>query len=207
MIDLVGALLRSLLFLLWYLKTKKEEKAISKNLDNKNRPLANEDIKAEFVLVIGEDGQNFGQMRLEDALKAANERELDLVCVAPNAKVPVCRFTDYQKFCYDMQRRAKESKKNQKIVVVKELRVTPVIGENDFAVKVKNCREFLADGHKVKITLYYPRGKRRLLQMESSSKVLDRFVEELDDVATVEATTKVEGRVTAVSFGPKKIKK
>lgn len=203
----MGALLRSLLFLLWYLKFAKEERAISKNLDNKNRPLANEEIKAEFVLVIGEDGQNFGQMRLEEAIKAANERELDLVCVAPNAKVPVCRFTDYQKFCYDMQRRAKESKKNQKIVVVKELRVTPVIGDNDFAVKVKNCREFLAAGNKVKITLFYPRGKRRLLQMDSSSKVLDRFTEALEDISTVDATTKVEGRVTSVSLSPKKIKK
>ena len=146
-------------------------------------------------------------MRLEEAIKVANERELDLVCVAPNAKVPVCRFMDYQKYCYDMQRRAKESKKNQKIVVVKELRVTPVIGENDFAVKVKNCREFLTDGHKVKITLFYPRGKRRLLQMDSSSKVLDRFVEALEDISQVEATTKVEGRVTSVSLSPKKIKK
>ncbi len=207
MIDLVGALLRSLLFLLWYQRLNKEEKGISKNLNNKNRPLANDEIKAEFVLVIGEDGQNFGQMRLEEAIQAANEHELDLVCVAPNAKVPVCRFADYQKFCYDLQRRAKESKKNQKIVVVKELRVTPVIGDNDFAVKVKNCREFLAEDHKVKITLYYPKGKRRLLQMESSSKILDRFVEVLEDVAVVEATTKTDGRVTSVTLGPKKIKK
>lgn len=146
-------------------------------------------------------------MSLQDAIKAANERELDLVCVAPNAKIPVCRFMDYQKYCYDMSRRAKENKKNQKIVVVKELRVTPVIGDNDFETKIKNCREFLAAGHKVKITLYYPRGKRRLLQMESSSKILDKFVEALEDVAAVDSTTVVEGRTTAIQLSAKKIKK
>ena len=181
--------------------------SISKNLDNRNRPLANEDIEAEVVLVIGDDGQNHGQMALEDAIKMSNERELDLVCVAPNAKIPVCRFMDYQKYCYDMSRRAKESKKNQKIVVVKEIRLSPVVGDNDFAVKVKNCLEFLEAGHKVKVNLFYPKGKRRLLQMESSSKILDKFVEALGENATVEATTVVDGRTTAIQFGPKKNKK
>ena len=108
---------------------------------------------------------------------------------------------------YKEEGRAKEIKKNQKIVVVKELRVTPVIGDNDFETKIKNCREFLAAGHKVKITLYYPRGKRRLLQMESSSKILDKFVEALDDVAAVDSTTVVEGRTTAIQLSAKKIKK
>ena len=189
------------------LNTIKEGKVISKNLDNRNRPLANEDIEAEVVLVIGDDGQNHGQMALSDAIKMANERELDLVCVAPNAKVPVCRFMDYQKYCYEMSRRAKESKKNQKIVVVKEIRLSPVVGDNDFAVKVKNCLEFLEAGHKVKVNLFYPKGKRRLLQMDSSAKILDKFVEAVGEKATVEATTVVDGRTTAIQFGPKKNKK
>ena len=146
-------------------------------------------------------------MALEDAIKMANERELDLVCVAPNAKVPVCRFMDYQKYCYDMSRRAKESKKNQKIVVVKEIRLSPVVGENDFAVKVKNCLEFLEAGHKVKVNLFYPKGKKRLLQMDASSKILDKFAEALGDKAIVESTTVVDGRTTAILFGPKKNKK
>lgn len=189
------------------LNTTKEEKNISKNLDNKNRPLANRDIEAEFVLVIDAEGQNLGQMALEDAIMKAREQDLDLVCVAPNAKVPVCRFLDYQKYIYTLTRRAKESKKNQKIVVVKEIRLSPVVGDNDFAVKVKNCLEFLEAGHKVKVNLFYPKGKRRLLQMESSSKILDKFAEALGDKAVVEATTVVDGKTTAIQFGPKKNKK
>ena len=156
------------------------------------------------MLVINQDGVNIGVMKTVDAIKAADEVDLDLVCVAPNAKVPVCRFMDYQKYCYDMSRRAKESKKNQKIVVVKEIRLSPVVGDNDFAVKVKNCKEFLEAGHKVKVNLFYPKGKRRLLQMDSSAKILDKFVEALGDDATVEATTVVDGRTTAIQFGPKK---
>lgn len=183
----------------------KEGKTISKELD-KNKPLANYDIPASVVLVIDANGENKGEIKLEDAIRAANAEDLDLVCVAPNAKVPVCRFMDYRKYCYDMQRKAKENKKNQKIVVVKEIRVTPVIGNNDFDVKIKNCREFLGEGSKVKICLFYPRGKRRLLQMDSSVRVLDRFAETLADIANVEATTMNGDKKTAILLSPKKTK-
>ena len=169
--------------------------------------MANHDIEAEVVLVIGDDNQNLGEMPLEEAIKMANERELDLVCVAPNAKVPVCRFMDYKKYLYDLTRRIKDNRKNQKIVVVKEIRLSPVVGDNDFAVKVKNCLEFLEAGHKVKVNLFYPKGKKRLLQLESSSKILDKFVEALGEKAIVEATTVVDGRTTAIQVGPKKNKK
>lgn len=157
-------------------------------------------------MVIDDNGENKGQMKLEDAIRAAKEKELDLVCVAPNAKIPVCRYMDYRKYCYDMQRRAKENKKNQKMIVVKEIRVTPVIGNNDFDVKVKNCREFLADDCKVKISLYYPRGKKRLLQMDSSTKILERFVEALSDVAVVESTTMQGDKQTGILLTTKKTK-
>jgi len=183
----------------------KEGKSISKEVD-KNKPLANYDIPATTVLVIDANGENKGEMKLEDAIRAANSEDLDLVCVAPNAKVPVCRFMDYRKYCYDMQRKAKENKKNQKMIVVKEIRVTPVIGNNDFDVKVKNCKEFLADDCKVKITLFYPKGKRRLLQMDSSIKVLERFAEALADVATVESTTSVGDKKTGIVLVAKKSK-
>ena len=148
-------------------------------------------------MVIDDNGENKGQMKLEDAIRAAKEKELDLVCVAPNAKIPVCRYMDYRKYCYDMQRRAKENKKNQKMIVVKEIRVTPVI---------KNCREFLADDCKVKISLYYPRGKKRLLQMDSSTKILERFVEALSDVAVVESTTMQGDKKTGILLTTKKTK-
>lgn len=160
----------------------------------------------ETVLVIDENGENRGAMKLEDAISAAKEKELDLVCVAPNAKVPVCRFMDYRKYLYDMQRRAKENKKNQKMIVIKEIRVTPVIGNNDFEIKVKNCRDFLADDCKVKISLFYPRGKKRLLQMDSSTKILERFAEALSDVATVESTTMQGDKKTGILLVTKKTK-
>ena len=158
------------------------------------------------MLVIDQNGENKGEMKLDDAVRAAQLEELDLVCVAPNAKTPVCRFMDYRKYCYDMQRKAKENKKNQKMVVVKEVRVTPVIGDNDFAVKVKNCKEFLADDCRVKVYLYYPKGKKRLLQMESSAKVLDKFVEALADIASVESTIMNGDKKTGYVLAPKKIK-
>lgn len=198
-----GCVLHSLFFC--YDLLIKEGKTISKELD-KNKPLANYDIPASVVLVIDANGENKGEIKLEDAIRAANAEDLDLVCVAPNAKVPVCRFMDYRKYCYDMQRKAKENKKNQKIVVVKEIRVTPVIGNNDFDVKIKNCREFLGEGSKVKICLFYPRGKRRLLQMDSSVRVLDRFAETLADIANVEATTMNGDKKTAILLSPKKTK-
>lgn len=197
-------LLFCVFLLLWWL-TYKEVKNISKELD-KNKPLANYDIHVETVLVIDENGENRGAMKLEDAISAAKEKELDLVCVAPNAKVPVCRFMDYRKYLYDMQRRAKENKKNQKMIVIKEIRVTPVIGNNDFEIKVKNCRDFLADDCKVKISLFYPRGKKRLLQMDSSTKILERFAEALSDVATVESTTMQGDKKTGILLVTKKTK-
>ena len=183
----------------------RREKIISKELD-KNKPLANFNIPSSRVLVIDANGNKLGEMNLEDAVKAAQAEDLDLVCVAPNAKVPVCRFMDYRKYCYDMQRRAKENKKNQKMIVVKEVRVSPVIGENDFAVKVKNCKDFLADDCKVKVFLYYPKGKRRLLQMDSAFKILDKIVEALADVAVVESTISTGDKKTGVVLGPKKSK-
>lgn len=197
-------LLFCVFLLLWWL-TYKEVKNISKELD-KNKPLANYDINVETVLVIDDNGENRGAMKLEDAISAAKEKELDLVCVAPNAKVPVCRFMDYRKYLYDMQRRAKENKKNQKMIIIKEIRVTPVIGNNDFEIKVKNCRDFLADDCKVKISLFYPRGKKRLLQMDSSTKILERFAEALSDVATVESTTMQGDKKTGILLVTKKTK-
>ena len=158
------------------------------------------------MFVIDTEGKALGQMKLEEAIQEARNQELDLVCVSPQAKIPVCRFMDYSKYRYDQIKKAREAKKNQKVVVVKEMRVSPVIGTNDFDVKLKNGREFLADGHKLKINLYYPKGKRRLLQMESSSTILDKFVQALEDVATVESTTKVDGRLMSVLLVQKKQK-
>ena len=145
-------------------------------------------------------------MKTQDAIKAADEAGFDLVCVAPQAKTPVCRYMDYKKYIFTINKRGKEGRKNQKVTVVKEIRVSPVIGGNDFTTKVKNCREFLADGDKVKVYLFFPKGKKRLLHSEESSKILDRFVEALSDVAVVESTITNEGKTTAVVLTMKKTK-
>ena len=192
--------------LLWYVNLLKEVKYISNYVDRKADALINENIPAAEVLVIDTEGKSLGQMPLEEACTLARNQDLDLVCVAPQAKVPVCRFMDYSKYRYDLQKKSRDAKKNQKVVVVKEMRVSPVIGTNDFEVKLKNGREFLADGHKLKINLYYPKGKRRLLKLDSSSTILDKFVEALAECATVESTTKVDGKVMSVLLVPKKQK-
>lgn len=180
---------------------------ISKNLERKNEALVNENIKAERVLAINAEGQSLGEMDLQEAIHLASEQNLDLVCVAPNAKVPVCRFIDYSKYRYDMQRKSREAKKNQKVVTIKEVRLTPVIGNNDFETKLKNGREFLNSGNKLKVTLYYPKGKKRMIQFESSKLVLDRFVNALDEISTVEGRTAVEGKNMSVILAPKNKKK
>lgn len=198
--------MRSLFFCYDMLNFKREVKYISNNFDRKFEGLVNETIQASEVLVIDTEGKSLGQMKLEEAIQAARSQELDLVCVSPQAKVPVCRFMDYRKYRYDQQRKSRDAKKNQKVVVVKEMRVSPVIGTNDFEVKLKNGREFLNDGNKLKINLFYPKGKRRLLQLDNSSSILDKFVEALEDVATVESTTKVDGRVMSVLLVQKKQK-
>ena len=158
------------------------------------------------MLVIDQNNVNLGVMKTADAIKAADAVDLELVCVAPQAKVPVCRFMDFKKYLFELDKRGKDSRKNQKVTVIKEIRISPVIGGNDFATKVKTCREFLADGAKVKINLYYPKGKRRLLQLDSSAKILDRFVEALSDIAVVDSTITNEGRTTAVVLAMKKTK-
>lgn len=180
---------------------------ISKNLERKNDALVNENIKAERVLAINAEGQALGEMDLNEAIRLASEQNLDLVCVAPNAKVPVCRFLDYSKYRYDLQRKSREAKKNQKVVTLKEVRLSPVIGNNDFETKLKNGREFLNNGNKLKVTLFYPKGKKRMIQFESSGLVLEKFVNALDDIATVEGRTAVEGKNMSVILAPKNKKK
>ena len=176
---------------------------ISKNLERKSDALVNENIKASRVLAINAEGEALGEMDLDEAIRLASEQNLDLVCVAPNAKVPVCRFIDYSKYRYDMQRKSREAKKNQKVVTIKEVRLSPVIGSNDFETKLKNGREFLNDGNKLKVTLYYPKGKKRMMQFDSSKDVLDRFVNALSEISTIEGGTAVEGKNMSIILGPK----
>ncbi|HPX84852.1 MAG TPA: translation initiation factor IF-3 [Bacilli bacterium] len=166
--------------------------------------LVNENIMAPEVLVINEKGEQVGVKRIEEARKLAKSVELDLVCVAPNANPPVCRFLDYSKFRYEQQKRARESKKNQKMVTVKEIWLTPVISVNDFETKLRTGRKFLQDGDKLKVTLRFNRRVRMLSSDIDSQKNLDKFVEMTQDIATVESKPSLEGKSISLILVPKK---
>lgn len=177
---------------------------ISKNLDRKNDALVNENIKSISVLVIDESGNSLGEHKTADAIKMAETRNFDLVCVAPNAKVPVCRFMDYSKYRYEMQRKAREAKKNQKIVLVKEIRLTPVISGNDFETKLRNGIKFLKEGNKVKVTLTFNRRARMLNMGNPDFSILEKYIERTAEIATIESKPTLEGRNMSMILVPKK---
>ena len=131
-------------------------------------------------------------MSLRDALRIAGEQQLDLVEVAPTAKPPVCRIMDFGKYRYEQQKRDKEAKKKQKVVEVKEVRLSPNIEGNDLNTKVNNARKFITKGNKVKVTLRF-RG-REMAHAQTSKHILDDFAKMLEDIAVVEKPAKMEGR-------------
>lgn len=154
--------------------------------------MINEQIRDKEVRLIGEDGEQLGIMSAKEAQKLAEEAGLDLVKIAPTAKPPVCKIVDYGKYKYEQTRKEKEAKKKQKVIDVKEIRLSPNIDTNDLNTKVNAARKFLSKGDKVKVTLRF-RG-REMAHMNSSKHILDDFAEELKDVAVVEKAPKVEGR-------------
>ena len=154
--------------------------------------MINEQIRDKEVRLIGEAGQQLGIMSAKDALQLAEEAGFDLVKIAPTANPPVCKIIDYGKFRYEQARKEKEAKKKQKIVEIKEIRLSPNIDTNDLNTKVGAARKFISKGDKVKVTLRF-RG-REMAHMNNSKHILDDFAESLSDVATVEKAPKVEGR-------------
>ncbi|MBS5129000.1 MAG: translation initiation factor IF-3 [Lachnospiraceae bacterium] len=154
--------------------------------------MINEQIRDKEVRLIGENGDQLGIMSAREAMKLAQEAELDLVKIAPTAKPPVCKIIDYGKYRYEQARKEKEAKKKQKTVEVKEVRLSPNIEGNDLNTKVNNARKFLEKGNKVKVTLRF-RG-REMAHMQTSKHILDDFAELLKDVASIEKPAKLEGR-------------
>ncbi|MEA4828994.1 MAG: translation initiation factor IF-3, partial [Enterococcus thailandicus] len=144
------------------------------------------------VRVTSSTGDQLGIMTLRDALRQAAEQQLDLVEVAPTAKPPVCRIMDYGKHKYEQQKREKETKKKQKVVTVKEVKLRPNIEDHDFNVKKKNAERFLEDGDKVKVTIMF-RG-RELSHPELGRQLLIKMAAELKEIATVERDPKLEGK-------------
>lgn len=166
----------------------------------KDQTIINDRIRAKEVRLIAQDGEQLGVKPTKEAMEMAERVELDLVLVAPKAKPPVARIMDYGKYKYEQQKKDKEARKKQKTINVKEIRLSPTIEEHDFNTKLKNAKKFIAKEDKVKVSIRF-RG-RAITHKDIGRKVLERFAEELKDVATVEQRPKMEGRSMFLVVAP-----
>ncbi|HEY4531947.1 MAG TPA: translation initiation factor IF-3 [Kurthia sp.] len=161
----------------------------------------NEGIRARELRVIDHNGDQLGVKTRNDALQLAERANLDLVLVAPQAKPPVARVMDYGKFKFEQQKKDREVRKNQKIIALKEVRLSPTIDEHDFQTKLRNAIKFLEKGDKVKASIRFK--GRAITHKEIGQRVLDRFAEACSEVATVEQRAKMEGRSMFLLLAPK----
>jgi len=162
-------------------------------------------IRVKEVNVVGDNGDQLGVLLTQDAINMAQDRNLDLVEVAPNSNPPVCRVMDYSKFKYQQSKRAQEAKKKQKIIHVKEVKFRPNTDQHDYNFKLKNALRFLEAGDKVKILVFF-RG-REIVHRENGQKLLARVTETLGDMAVIEQQAKQEGKTLCMIFAPKGLKK
>ena len=160
----------------------------------------NENIRAREVRLIGADGAQLGVKSRNDALRLAEEAELDLVLVADKANPPVAKIMDYGKYRFELQKKEKEARKNQKVIQMKEVRLSPTIEDNDFQTKLRNARKFLEKGNKVKASIRF-RG-RAITHSEIGKRVLDKMAVECADLATGEQKPKMEGRSMFLVLAP-----
>ncbi len=167
----------------------------------KEGPRTNERITEDRVRLIGADGENHGEVSIEDAMAIAADEGLDLVEISPNAKPPVCKVLDYGKFKYEAQKKANAARKSQKIQDVKEIKMRPGIDVHDYDVKMKKVRQFIDNGDKVKISIRF-RG-REMAHQELGMQVLDRVTNDMDSLAKTEARPKVEGRQMIMILSPR----
>jgi len=168
---------------------------------SKEQHLVNEAIRAQEVRLIGPNGNQLGIKPLKEALRMAQELDLDLVNVAPHAKPPVCRILDYGKFRYEQSKKEKEARKKQKVIQVKEIRLSPAIEENDVKTKLKSVRKFLQKGDKVKLTIRF-RG-REITHKELGKQILERMANEVNDCSEIERQPKLEGKQMIMILSPK----
>ncbi|MCL2843245.1 MAG: translation initiation factor IF-3 [Oscillospiraceae bacterium] len=173
-----------------------EVKAISKLAHQ-----INEDIRDKEIRLIAEDGEQLGVMSAADALNIAYDKDLDLVKISPGAKPPVCKIMDYGKFKFEQSKREKEAKRNQHVVEIKEIRMSPVIDTNDFNVKLRNGHKFLNEGNRLKVTIRF-RG-RQMAHTEIGAAILERFVKACDEIATLDKNPKMEGRNMSMFLSPR----
>ena len=161
----------------------------------------NEEINDREIRLIGEDGEQLGIMSSDEALNIADERGLDLVKISPQAVPPVCKLMNYGKFRFEQSKREKEAKKNQHVVEIKEIRMSPGIDVGDFNTKLKNAQKFLSDGNRVKVSVRF-RG-REMAHTEIGKDLLEKFAEQCAEVSTMEKSAKMEGRNMSIFLAPK----
>ncbi len=163
--------------------------------------MVNDGIRARELRLISQDGDQLGVKTKAEALKIAEQANLDVVLVAPTAKPPVARIMDYGKYRFEQQKKEREARKKQKVISVKEVRLSPTIDVNDFNTKLRNARKFLEKGDKVKASIRFK--GRAITHKEIGQRVLDRLAEETVDVATVEQKAKMDGRSMFLVLAPK----
>ena len=164
----------------------------------------NEEIRDKEIRLIGDTGEQLGIMSAAEALDIAEERGLDLVKISPQAQPPVCKLMNYGKYKFEQSKREKEAKKNQHVVEIKEIRMSPGIDVGDFNTKLKNAQKFLADGNRVKVSVRF-RG-REMAHTEIGEELLIRFGDGCAEVANMEKKPKLEGRFMTIFLTPKPVK-
>ena len=163
-------------------------------------PKANERIKALDVQVIGSDGKNLGVIQLKQAIQLAKDEGLDLIEISPNANPPVCKIMDMGKYKYDMQKKANQAKKKQKIVSLKEIKLRPGTEIHDYNFKIKNAKKFISKGDKVKFTVKFK--GREMQHVELGNDLMKRIIEDTKDIGKVETHPKFEGRQMIMIIQP-----
>lgn len=193
------------LFLLRFITNRLEEILQPINTEvsiiSKNELMINEEIRDKEVRLIDADGSMLGIQPIKEAQKLANSKNLDLVKIAPQAEPPVCKIMDYGKYMFELAKKEKEARKNQKIISIKEVRVSPSIEDHDFDFKVKNAYKFLKDGDKVKVSVKF-RG-REMHYTSIGQEILEKFAEEVKEVGVVEKKPKLEGKSMIMILNPK----
>ena len=164
----------------------------------------NEEIRDKEIRLISDSGEQLGIMTAQEALRMAEEQNLDLVKISPNAVPPVCKLMDYGKFRFEQTKREKEARKNQRVVEIKEVRMSPSIDVNDFNVKMRNAQKFLSEGNRCKVTIRF-RG-REMAHTDIGQDLLVKFAEGCSDVAVMDKAPKLEGRHMSIFLSPKSAK-
>ncbi|MDN6196370.1 MAG: translation initiation factor IF-3 [Atopostipes suicloacalis] len=162
--------------------------------------IVNKQIRAKEVRLIGKNGEQIGIVSRNEALNVAEQEGLDLALVSPNAKPPVARVLDVGKYRYEQQKREQEQRRNQKVVNVKEIRLSPTIEDHDFNTKLRQGRKFIKNGDKVKVAIRF-RG-RAITHKDIGREVLERFAEEMKDISQVESRARMEGRNMFMMLAP-----